>query len=79
MRAALLDVRGVAERLGVSPYTARRLIGAGRLRAYRVGRQLRVEPADVEAFLASHVLDTSDPLQDGPDGEDRDVGAASGY
>ena len=51
-RAGLYSVREVAGQFGVHPETIRRLIHDGRLSAVRVGRLLRVDAADVEAFLA---------------------------
>ena len=47
----LLSVRDVAARLAVSELTVRRLIEAGSLPAVRVGRQLRIDPDELEAFL----------------------------
>jgi len=43
----------VAERLGISTKTVRRLITEGRLRAYRIGpKLLRLDPAEVDAMVA---------------------------
>ena len=47
----LLTVNEVAERLKVHPITVRRHIKAGRLRALRAGRSIRVRASDLEAFL----------------------------
>ncbi len=47
----LLTVPEVAERLRVHPITVRRHIKAGRLRAVRFGRSVRVRASDLEAFL----------------------------
>jgi excisionase family DNA binding protein len=46
----LLTVDEVAERLRVHPITVRRHIKAGRLRAVRIGRSVRVRPHDLEVF-----------------------------
>ena len=46
----LLTVAEVAERLRLHPITVRRHIKAGRLRAVRVGRAVRVRESDVQAF-----------------------------
>jgi excisionase family DNA binding protein len=67
-RDAFYSVREVAHQLGVHPETIRRLIHDGRLRAVRVGRVLRVDPAAVEGFLARQtvkpsLLRAADPLQ----------------
>lgn len=47
----LLTVNEVAERLRIHPITVRRHIKAGRLRAVRVGRSVRIREADVGAFM----------------------------
>ena len=48
-----LTAEDVAERLQCSARHVRRLIGDGRLRSVRVGRLVRVAPADLEAYLAA--------------------------
>ena len=47
----LLSVREVAETLRVSPRTVQRLIRANELRAFRVGRQLRIPELAVTEML----------------------------
>jgi excisionase family DNA binding protein len=47
----LLSVKEVAEICGVSPKTVRRWIDARELHVHRLGRQLRVSPADLATFL----------------------------
>ena len=47
----LLTVNDVAERLQLHPITVRRHIKAGKLRAVRVGRAVRVREADLDDFL----------------------------
>ena len=49
----LLTVAEVAERLRVHPITVRRHIKAGRLRAVRFGRSVRVRASDLESYLLS--------------------------
>lgn len=56
----LLTVPAVAARLQVNPATVRRWIGDGRLPALRVGRDYRVEPADLDELL--RLSRTSTPL-----------------
>ena len=51
-RSSLMTMRQVASYLVVTERTVRRFIRAGRLRAYRVGRQLRFRPSDVDAMLS---------------------------
>lgn len=47
----LLKLEEVCDRLKVSMSTVRRLIDRGELVAVRVGRNLRVRPADLEAYI----------------------------
>jgi excisionase family DNA binding protein len=49
----LLSLSEAAERLGVSIYTVRRWIKDGKLRAFRPGKEYRVQEADLEEFLAA--------------------------
>jgi excisionase family DNA binding protein len=46
-----LTVRDVADRFQVSPRTVERLIGIDLLRAVRIGRQVRIRPADLPEKL----------------------------
>jgi excisionase family DNA binding protein len=48
---AYLSPAAVARRLGVTPQTVRNHVRNGRLRGYRIGRQLRVDPADLAAYI----------------------------
>ncbi|MGB5756497.1 MAG: helix-turn-helix domain-containing protein [Acidimicrobiales bacterium] len=50
---ALLDVGQAAERLGVTPRFVRRLVFERRLAYIKVGKYVRFELADLEAWLAS--------------------------
>jgi excisionase family DNA binding protein len=47
----LLDVKGAAEALAVSPWTIRAYIRDGKLRAVRIGRLVRLEAAELERFV----------------------------
>jgi excisionase family DNA binding protein len=49
----LLTVEEAAERLGTSVRFARRLIAERRIAFVRVGRHVRIDPADLEAFIAA--------------------------
>jgi excisionase family DNA binding protein len=49
----LLSPRALGQRLGVSERTARDLIQSGRLRSVKVGGSRRVEPAEVDRYVAS--------------------------
>ena len=48
----LLRIEAVAKRLSVSRSMAWKLIDSGVLRSVRIGRAVRVRPADLEAYLA---------------------------
>lgn len=57
MTQPLLTAAEVAEDLRVSTMTVYRLIRRGELPAVRVGRNYRVRAEDLEAYLASRVVD----------------------
>lgn len=48
----LLRVDEIADRLAVSRSMAWKLIAQGELRSLRIGRAVRVRPADLEAYIA---------------------------
>ena len=52
---ALLTVEDVAQRLKVSPSTVRRLIRRGGLKTVRLGRLIRIRPADLNAYIERHI------------------------
>ncbi len=52
---ALLRVSEAAEQLRLSERTLWRLTKAGELRTVRIGRQVRIRPADLQAFVDSRV------------------------
>ncbi len=47
----LLTLQQVADRLQVSMSTVRRLVAAGKLKTVRIGRNLRVRPEDLAAYI----------------------------
>jgi excisionase family DNA binding protein len=49
----LLSIAEVARHLGVSKKTIRRLVEDGRLRSYRVRRQIRISEEDLTAYATS--------------------------
>jgi excisionase family DNA binding protein len=49
----LLSVEEAAERLGTSVRFVRRLVAERRIAYVKVGRHVRLDPADVEAFIAA--------------------------
>jgi excisionase family DNA binding protein len=53
--APLLDIRAVARRLGVADKTVRRFIDRGELRAFRIGRLLRISEEEYLRFLAARI------------------------
>jgi excisionase family DNA binding protein len=54
--ARLLTVSEVAQALRVSNMTVYRLVSAGDLPALRVGRSVRLRPADVESYLSGRLI-----------------------
>ena len=49
----LLSIEQAAERLGTSVRFVRRLIAERRIAYVKVGRHVRLDPSDVEAFIAA--------------------------
>ena len=47
----LISTPKAAERLNISPNTIRKLIAAGRLTGYKVGRLVKVDSVEIEAYL----------------------------
>jgi excisionase family DNA binding protein len=47
----LLDIKEVAQRLSISPWTVRRYIYVGRLRVVRLGRRVLIEPSECVRLL----------------------------
>ncbi|KAA0925967.1 excisionase family DNA-binding protein [Rhodococcus sp. ANT_H53B] len=47
----LTTIKATAERLVVNELTIRRMIARGELTAYRIGRQLRLNEAEVDGLL----------------------------
>lgn len=50
---SLLSVRGAADYYRVSQQTVRRMIKAGKLKTYRVGRQIRIDMDDLVKCMSS--------------------------
>lgn len=65
----LLRVEDAACLLNVSEKTIRRLIVAGALKCVRIGRLVRIHPAEVERFLAEASHSTAAPVR-----EDKETG-----
>jgi excisionase family DNA binding protein len=49
----LIDLDAIAERLGISVKSVRRLLDRGELAYHRIGRLKRVSESDYAAYLAS--------------------------
>lgn len=47
----LLSIESAAGHLDVSPYTVRRMIARGDLKAVRIGRLIRIKPSDLERAM----------------------------
>ena len=45
-------IRSLATRLSISERTVRNYIARGELASYQLGRSRRIDPADVDSFLA---------------------------
>ena len=54
---ALLGVRELADRLGTSERFVRRLVAERRMPFLKVGRFVRFDPRDVDAWLVEHRVD----------------------
>ena len=52
----LMSVRGVANYCRVSPQSVRRMIKSGKLKSYRIGRQIRIDEADLIANITAQEL-----------------------
>lgn len=52
----LLDVRGAAHRLGLSPFTIRRWIQRGQIPHVRLGRRRLFDPGALDLFVRSHMV-----------------------
>ena len=53
----LLRIAEVADQLAISSSMAWKLVATGELRSLRIGRSVRVRPADLEAYLERVVRD----------------------
>jgi len=52
---AMLNKYDVSERLGVSHRTVTRLIDAGKIRAFKIGQQVRIRERDLDAYIAAQM------------------------
>lgn len=57
----LLDLDAVATRLGVGERFVRRLVEERRIPYRKIGRYLRFDPGEVEAWIEQCRVDTNDP------------------
>lgn len=56
-KGRLLRLDEVAERLSISKSMAWKLVAYGQLRSVKIGRAVRVRPADLEAYIEGAVRD----------------------
>ena len=56
--AGLLGVLDVADRLGTSERFVRRLVAERRVPFHKVGKYVRFDPRDIEAWLAAHRVES---------------------
>lgn len=57
----LLTVRQAAQQLSLSPSAVHNYISSHRLPAIRLGRAVRIQPADLAEFIAQHRQNGKDP------------------
>ena len=55
-----LSVEEVAERFGVAPSWVYKQAEARRIAYYRVGRYLRFDPVDIDAYVRRHRIEPAD-------------------
>ena len=58
----LLDIAGLAERLGVGERFVRRLVNERRIPFLKIGRHVRFDVAEVEAWIRDSRVDPSQPF-----------------
>jgi excisionase family DNA binding protein len=56
--ARLLRIEDISDHLACSRSMAWKLIASGQLRSVRIGRAVRVRPADLEAYIEGAVRET---------------------
>lgn len=63
----LISKKEAAAMFGVSAETIRRLIGRGDIPAYRIGGQVRIDPAALERYLMGQQMAAQAPHGSEPD------------
>lgn len=63
-QSVLLRIPEAAANLNISEKTVRRLITAGTLQVVRIGRLIRIQPAEVERFLAQASHPVTAPVRE---------------
>jgi excisionase family DNA binding protein len=58
---SLLGVEEAAERLGTSPRFIRRLIAERRIAFTKLGRHVRIDSTDIDAFIAAGRVEPQQP------------------
>lgn len=51
VKKLLLDVKDAAQAVSISPWTIRRYITLGKLKAVRIGRRVLIEPSELERLI----------------------------
>jgi len=59
---SLLDIDGLAQRLGVSERFVRRLVEERRIPFHKIGRFVRFDPSDVERWIARSRVEPKSPV-----------------
>lgn len=59
----LIDIAGLAERLGVGERFVRRLVDERRVPFFKIGRHVRFRLQDVEAWICASRVEPAQPLQ----------------
>lgn len=68
MKPPMLTIQQCADRLTCHHARIRRLIGAGKLRAVRVGASWRIEPEALDEFIARNSTVVAEPAHPEADG-----------
>lgn len=60
---SLLRVEEAAERLGTSPRFIRRLVAERRIAFTKIGRHVRIDTSDIDAFIAAGRVEAQQPSE----------------
>jgi len=68
-RSTLIDVNEAASQLGVGPRFARRLVSERRINYFKVGKYIRFDPREVDAWLSSCKVEANQHLDPNDEGQ----------